>query len=59
MAITYEFDVRPHLQRAKTYRMLRQYRWRELHKHDGRALAWTIILPALLLFWGLVIYALV
>jgi hypothetical protein len=59
VAITYQHDVRPHLRRAMVYRLLRQQRWDDLHRHDGRARVWAILLASLGVFWGLVIWALV
>lgn len=59
MALTYEHDVRPHQRRAMVYRLLRQRRWEDLHKHDGRARVWAVIFASLAAFWGLVIWALV
>ena len=56
MAITYEFDVGPHLRRGLRYRKLREERWYALHKHDGRAAFWQITLAALFWFWGAVAY---
>jgi hypothetical protein len=56
MAITYEFDVAPHLRRGLRYRRMREERLYELHKHDGRAAFWQITLAGLFLFWGAVAY---
>lgn len=56
MAITYEFDVAPHLFRARMYRCKRKERYAQLHAHDGRGVFWRITIPSLLLFWALVAY---
>jgi len=56
MDLTYEC-IAPHLERGLQYRRLRQQRWRVLHEHDGRATFWRIAAPGLVLFWGLVAYA--
>ena len=57
MGITYEYDVRPHLERALRYRRLREERWYALHKHDGRAIFWRITVLSLLIFWALAAYS--
>jgi hypothetical protein len=54
MAMTYEFDVAPHLYRAKALRTRRLERWHHLHKHDGRGPAWRFAIMGLLVFWAVV-----
>ena len=56
MAITYEFDVAPHLSRARVFRWMRKERYAQIHAHDGSGLFWRTLVPALLLFWSLVGY---
>lgn len=52
MAITYEFDVAPHMRRALALRSRRLQRVFYLRRHHGRALFWQIALPACLMFWA-------
>lgn len=52
MAITYEFDIAPHLRRAHALRFRRLERLAYLRRHDGRAVFWQLALPACLLFWA-------
>ena len=62
MTMTYEFDIAPHLYRARALRARRLNRWQRLHKHDGRAFAWRIAVSGVVIFWasvGFGIYALV
>ena len=56
MAITYTFDIAPHLRRVQSLRARRNARWHWLHRHDGRAEFWRLAVPACLLFWGFVVY---
>jgi hypothetical protein len=56
MDITYEFDVAPHLRRARQFRAQRNRRYRKLHEHDGRAAILRAMVVGSLLFWALVAY---
>jgi hypothetical protein len=54
--LTYQFDIAPHLRRALVFRARRTRRWNHLHRHDGRAACWRIMILGCLAFWGAVAY---
>jgi len=58
MAITYEHDVGPHLQRQREIRTQRLERAVRLHEHSGRAVVWRVALGFSFLFWGFLGYEL-
>lgn len=57
MALVYQLDIAPHQKRLMAIRSKRLERWHRLHAHDGRATFWLTIIPALVLFWAAIGYA--
>jgi hypothetical protein len=54
MDLTYQFDVAPHMLKARMYRTMRKERSRDL----SSAHFWRLAIPSLVLLWALVAYGL-
>jgi hypothetical protein len=54
--LTYQFDIAPHLRRSLVFRARRKQRLNHLHRHDGRATAWRLMILGCAAFWTAVGY---